>query len=78
MEPDWTDVERRMKALTMKQLKPVRWWFDGCLGGASTKGEVCQTMASQMRHWWNACAEWGGRDRVRNVLNELEKAEGGR
>ena len=46
MEPDWTDVERRMKALTMRQLKPVRWWFDGCLGGVSTKAEICRTMAS--------------------------------
>lgn len=78
MEPDWTDVERRMRALTLRQLKPVRWWFDGCLGGASTKADVCHTMASQMRHWWHACAEWGGRERVANVLKELEKAEGGR
>ena len=74
MEPDWNDVQRRMMALTVKQLKPVRWWFGGCLGDAHTKAETVHEMAMQMRHWWNM--PFGhGRDRVNNVLRDLKEAE---
>jgi hypothetical protein len=69
MEPDWEDVERRLSALTVKQLRELgRTWFGGCLGGASTKRGIARTMTSQMRHWWRMDV---GRVRVRLVMEEL-------
>ena len=75
MEPDWTDIKRRLTALTLKELRPVKGWFSGCLGGASGKAEIISTMVSQMRHWWRHCADMGGRERTKNVLKDLEKVE---
>ena len=69
MEPNWEDVERRLSALTVKQLRELgRTWFCGCLGGATTKRDIARTMTSQMRHWWRMDV---GRVRVRLVLKEL-------
>ena len=76
-EPDWADVQKRMSALTLKQLKPVKAWFNGNLGGASTKAEVIQTMTNQMRYWWRNVEGGMGKSRVRHVMEELEKAERG-
>lgn len=75
MEPDWTDIKRRMSALTLKELRPVKGWFSGCLGGASGKAEIIATMVSQMQYWWHNCADMGGRERVKNVLKDLETVE---
>ncbi len=75
MEPDWTDIKRRMTALTLKELRPVKEWFSGCLGGVSGKAATVDAMVTQMRHWWRNCADMGGRERVKNVLKELEQAE---
>lgn len=75
MEPDWTDVKKRLMALTLKEIRPIaRGWFMGCLGGASRKDETVREMVSQMRHWWHL-PDAIGRGRVRNVLVELERAE---
>ena len=76
MEPDWEAIAERMMRLTVRQLKPVRWWFNGCLGGASTKSEVVRQMVSQMRHWWRL-SDGRGKQRVRNVLKDLKEAEEG-
>ena len=74
-EPDWDGIRQRMMALTVRQLKPIRWWFSGCLGGASTKAEVTREMASQLRHWWRL-PDGLGRGRVANVLGELDAIDG--
>lgn len=71
LEPDWTSVQSRMMALTLKRLAPVKILFLGCLGGASTKAEMVREMVSQMRHWWR----YGARDRAIQALQELEKVE---
>ena len=73
-EPNWGEVRDRMLALTLKQLKPVKALFNGCLGGASTKGETVGEMVGQMRHWWRNC-DWQGKTRVQRVLRELRRAE---
>ena len=73
-EPDWNEVRGRLMALTMRQMRPVRWWFSGCLGGATAKGDVVREMVSQMRHWWHHAD--GGPARVARVLAELDEAEG--
>lgn len=70
-EPDWTSVQSRMMALTLKRLAPVKILFLGCLGGASTKHEMVREMVSQMRHWWRS----GASDRAIQALKELEEAE---
>lgn len=72
-EPNWEDMERRMHALTLRQLKPVVRWFSGCLGECTTKAKKISEMVSQMQHWWHRID--GGRKRVRNVLAELEAVE---
>lgn len=78
MGPDWEDVERRLLAMTVKQLRELgRTWFPGCLGGESTKRGITQEMVAQMRHWWTSCGDFG-RGRVRNVMIALERMEAGR
>lgn len=76
-EPDWNEVEHRMLDLTLKQLKPVKRLFNGCLGGASSKRETVRTMVNQMRYWWRCLEGDAGKIRVRHVLEDLEKAEEG-
>lgn len=77
MEPDWDDLRCRLMALTMRQLRPIgRAWFNGSLGGASTKAEYVREMVSQMRHWWHL-PDGYGRQRVRNVLADIGRFEGG-
>lgn len=72
MEPNWDELKARLMAMTTKQLRQIgRSWFAGCLGGASTKAEYVGNMIAQMHHWWHHCAEWGGQDRVRNVLKDI-------
>lgn len=74
MEPDWEDVERRLSALNVKQLRELgRTWFSGCLGGASTKRGIVQAMVAQMRHWWRMDV---GRIRTRYALSMLEELGG--
>ena len=76
MEPNWDEVRERLMAMTTKQLRSIgREWFNGILGGASTKADIAATMATQMRNWWLNCAEWGGRERVANVLKAIEREE---
>lgn len=71
MEPDWDDVERRLLAMTVKQLRAIgRKWFAGMLGGASSKRDIAQTMTVQMRHWWRSCGD-SGRGRVEGVLSAM-------
>ena len=73
MEPDWTDVEARLAALTMRELKPIKHdWFNGSLGGLSSKADIVREMVSQMRYWWRLP---DGRGRVGNVLRDLHRAE---
>ena len=78
MEPDWDEVERKLLAMTVKQLRAIgRKWFAGMLGGASSKRDIAQTMTVQMRHWWTSCGD-SGRGRVRNVMMALERMGAGR
>lgn len=74
MEPNWGDVRDRLLDLNLKQLKPIRKIFAGCLGGATTKGEIVGEMVGQMQHWWRRC-DWQGKTRVRHVLREIKRAE---
>jgi hypothetical protein len=75
-EPDWRDVERRLGALTLKKLRPIKDWFNGNLGGATTKAEIVHTMTNQMRYWWRYVAGDIGKIRVRKVLADLAEVEG--
>ena len=75
-EPDWNEVEHRMLDLTLKQLKPVKRLFNGCLGGASSKRETVHTMVNQMRYWWRHVEGDMGKIRVRKVLKSLAEVEG--
>lgn len=76
MEPNWRELHDRLTRLTMKKLRPLgSRWFKGSLGGESRKAEYVDAMVSQMRYWWRSCSEQGGRDRVRNVMADLELAE---
>jgi hypothetical protein len=76
IEPYWNEIEQRMMALTLKQLRPIRAYFNGCLGGASTKADVVDGMIRQMRHWWRTTeADSPERIRIETVTIELEKAE---
>ena len=69
MEPDWSEVERRLGALTVRELRAIASRrFNGCLGGASTKADVAHEMTAQMRHWWRC----GKRGRVADVMDGLE------
>ena len=76
MEPNWEDIRRRLMRLTLTQLKPIRAYFNGCLGGASTKADVVDGMIRQMRHWWRTTeVDSPERIRIETVTIELEKAE---
>lgn len=76
MEPNWNDMRQRLSKLTVKSLRTIgRTWFNGSLGGASSKFELVYTMVSQAQHWWNLPDEHG-RQRVRNVLAMIEEMEG--
>jgi len=76
MEPDWEDLEGRLMALPVRKLRQLgRTWFNGSLGGASTKRDIAHAMASQAEHWWKRCADLGGHKRVRNVMLALEQLE---
>lgn len=74
MEPSWEAVRETLMAMTTAQLRPIRRdWFAGALGGASTKAQIVGEMVSQMRHWWHL-PDGYGRERVRNVLRDVDKA----
>jgi len=75
-EPDWNEVERRMSALTLKQLKPVKGWYNGSLGGVTTKAEMIRMMTNQMRYWWRHVDGDIGKIRVRKILADLAEVEG--
>lgn len=75
LEPDWDEIESRMLALTLKQLKPIKAWFNGCLGGATSKREAVRVMRNQMRYWWRHIDGDAGKIRVRRVLKTLEEVE---
>lgn len=72
-EPDWKDVESQLSALTLKELRPIKAWFNGAFGGAATKRDIVGTMVSQMRRWWRM--EGVGHARVQNVLRQLREVE---
>lgn len=77
-EPDWPYVESRILALKARQINSIASaWFNGSIGGASTKRERAQVMASQMRSWWHADDYYGDvpRQRVANVLEMLAEEE---
>lgn len=71
-EPDWDVIERRMRELTLKQLRPIKRWFDGSLGGARRKDEVIHNMVGQMRRWWTRLGGIG-RTRTIKVLKDLKE-----
>lgn len=74
MEPSWDALRDHLGVMTVKELRGIgRRWFNGTLGGASSKGAIADAMVSQMRHWWHNCAEWGGRGRVKNVLKDIDE-----
>lgn len=73
-EPNWGEVRDRMLALTLRQLKPVKALFNGCLGGATTKGAIVGEMVGQMQHWWHHC-DWQGKSKVQHVMRELRRTE---
>lgn len=73
MEPRWDELAERLCGLTMRELRGIgRRWFNGALGGASTKADVARTMVTQMRSWWRM-PEGYGQQRVRNVLADIDK-----
>lgn len=76
-EPDWTTVEARILALKARQVNAIASrWFSGSMGGAFTKRDKAQTMASQMRNWWRLVGYGSApRERVANVLKMLEAEE---
>lgn len=73
MEPVWSDVKRRLSALTLSELRPVKRLFGGSLGGATTKRETVDEMVGQMQHWWKL--DFIAQLRVNNVLAELYRVE---
>lgn len=41
MEPDWVDLEKLLRNMTVANLRKLgRTWFMGALGGASTKRDI--------------------------------------
>lgn len=84
-EPDWEMLRQRMDAMTMRQLKPVKAWFCGCLGGVSGKAAVINEMVGQMEHWWrraqsktcDAADRQALLTRLGKILREIDDAEGG-
>ena len=76
-EPDWTTVEARILALKARQVNAIAsTWFNGSMGGASTKRAKASTMAGQMRNWWRLNGYGSApRQRVANVLKMLETEE---
>lgn len=72
VEPDWEDVQRRLGALTIKELKVLKPWFNGSLGGASSKADIAREMTSQMRYWWHECYETHGHI-VRSIVAKLNE-----
>lgn len=77
MEPSWDELRGRLLGMTVRELRGIRRdWFAGCLGGASTKAQVVGEMVSQLRHWWRM-PDGYGRQRVANVLRDVEKIERG-
>lgn len=73
MEPVWSDVKRRLSALTLSELRPVKGWFNGSLGGMTKKSEIVDEMVGCMQHWWKL--GWHAQRRVNNVLAELYRVE---
>lgn len=74
MEPSWEGVRETLMGMTVKELRGIgRRWFAGCLGGASTKAHIVDEMVSNLRHWWHL-PDGYGRERVRNVLRDVDKA----
>ena len=70
------DVEARMSRLKLRQLRQLgRTWFMGSLGGESTKAGITREMVSQMRYWWRALGDNGGKERVARVMADLALAE---
>ena len=77
-EPDWAMVESRILALKARQINAIASrWFNGSMGGASTKRERAQVMVTQMRSWWRADPYYGlaPRQRVANVMQMLAEEE---
>lgn len=75
-EPDWTEVGRRLKKLTVKQLRPIKGdWFNGMLSGVSSKSDVVAEMITQMAYWWRNCD--GGPERVMKVIRDVARIDGG-
>ena len=73
MEPSWDALRDHLGAMTVKELRGIgRRWFNGTLGGASSKGAIADAMVSQMRHWWRL-PDGYGRGRVRNVMKDIDE-----
>ena len=78
MEPSWDALRDHLGAMTVKELRGIgRRWFNGCLGGASTKAQVVGEMVSQLRYWWHL-PDGYDRQRVANVLRDIDEIERGR
>lgn len=77
-EPDWAVVESRILGLKARQVNAIASaWFNGSMGGASTKRDRASVMTTQMRSWWRADPYYGlaPRQRVVNVLEMLAEEE---
>ncbi len=73
MEPSWDALRDHLGAMTVRELRVIgRRWFNGTLGGASSKGAIADAMVSQMRHWWHL-PDGYGRDRVKNVMADIDE-----
>lgn len=76
-EPDWGELKERLSKLTVKQLRVLTGrWFNGSMGGATTKSDIIHIMLIQMASWYRA-PEQIGHGRIANVLTDLAKVERG-
>ena len=75
-EPSWNSLQERLSKLTLRKIKPIKKkWFDGAMGGASSKQEIVQEMVSQMRYWWHNADD--GQSRVTRIVEEIASIDGG-
>lgn len=75
-EPCWEALRDELMGWRVKELRSLgKRWFNGSLGGASSKRQIVDGMVTQMRHWWLRCEEMGGRERVANVVAYVREAD---
>ena len=75
-EPNWNSLQERLSKLTLRQIRPIKKkWFDGCMGGASSKYEIVREMVSSMRYWWRNAED--GQSCVMQIVEEVASIDGG-